>query len=288
MEKSMRGFDKLNWKAAGIIAFIAFSFIASIGCAARPRPLSSQELFRKKLADVKSIGIVTTHDIPEVNLSIPAKGSLDGAKKGALEAGQVPLHICENGIDEKSLEACLVLTPIFGAVGSVVGAITADKAAIVNEREAAVRKTVSEMQVQEKMNAAFRKAAELVAPFKFENIDYPDPAQPRASRDYRYLKNSGVDLIQEMTITEFGLTGNQAFRPNLSAYMVLLVRMVRPEDNYVVFGQDFTCTRKKHPFKAWAENGGEMMRNELDACYGHLAEDAIKTIYSTSLNQKRP
>jgi hypothetical protein len=266
-----------------VVACVVMVAVPLLGCTPPPKPAFVKPVDRRDplFAGVRSIGVVTASDVPELELLVPAKGPLEGAKKGAMDGASFMGAFAQGG-GGGSPEFLLIvaaLASVFAVIGGASGALLAENAAVVQKREDAVRKAIENLRMQEKIRDAFWRAKERVPFFRFVSLD---EAGFGASEGYGQGKGLGIDAVQELSVTDFGLTGMTHVQPDLRAYIAIEVRLTRSEDNAVIFRKRLECRSEKNKFAAWAENGGELLQKELDACYGRLAEDVIQEVYKSS------
>ncbi|MBI5971458.1 MAG: hypothetical protein HY884_09935, partial [Deltaproteobacteria bacterium] len=227
--------------AGGFIVLLSLSLIVSFsGCAGVTTPaLMTQNEADALNARLGTIGVVSAGFLPKTYLKTPAKGALAGMGKGAGAGGSMML---EGAKDSTSAGAALLgvaLLPVGATVGAVAGAVMADSAKDVNDRETAIRASVSELKMQEAMRDKFVGGATAVPIFKFASVEGSGPASAGAPADYRPLVEKGVKTVQEMTVEEFGLDGKGEIQPDLSMYMKLKVRLVNAADNKELFSRAF-------------------------------------------------
>ncbi len=273
--------ERLRQRADRLIVLFSLSFIVAFsGCAGVTKPaLMTQGEADALNARLGTIGVVSATFIPKTYLKTPAKGALAGMGKGAGAGGSIMLDGAKGSSSPGDALLGIVLLPVGATVGAVAGAVMADSAKDVSDRESAIRTAVSELRMQEAMREKFVGGATAVPAFKFASVEGSGPAAAGASADYRPLVEKGIKTVQEMTVEEFGLDGKGEIQPDLSMYMMLKVRLVNVADNKEVFSRVFLYRGKEHKFAEWAADGAGLFKAEIDGAYFKLSEDARKEIY---------
>ena len=266
--------------AVSMILFIVFLY----GCSPMvlsPRLSLTEEESRALFADTGSIAVISSQHVPEFRLTVPAKGLSDGGTKGVREGAAFGLELAQSPGSPEAKVVSLMLTPLFAGVGGVYGMFAASSSSFVDDHEAAVRKAVAEMRIQEKMNDAFWKNVYRITSRTFVPLETNDPFA-LGIPDYQPFKAIGIDPVLELTVTEFGLLSSDAVQPILTLYVTLRTRLVRAHDNAELIMHDFTCTGTGgwgHYFTAWAENDARLFMVELDDCYQRLAVEVLARLY---------
>ncbi|MBI3813707.1 MAG: hypothetical protein HY279_04475, partial [Nitrospinae bacterium] len=217
------------------------------------------------------IGVVSARFIPKLELQTPAKGALAGAGAGAgatLEAGG-------KGSSGEGAVLGILLAP----VGAVAGAVMADSAKDVNEREAIIKKAITEIKTQETIRDRFLKTVQEKTKFQFTLAEGYGPSVDGELPDYSNLKEKGIVTVHEITVKQFGLKGEGKINPDLSLYMILKARLVNLTNNTELFKNTFTCEGERHKFAEWAVNDALLFRQEFERCYQNLSENMMRDIY---------
>lgn len=253
-----------------IFWLLGLFIIFQLGCATTKRaiPMTAEQSEQLRLR-LGAIAVVSARFIPKLELQTPAKGALAGAGAGAgatLEAGK--------GSGEGAVLGIL-LTP----VGAVAGAVMADSAKDVNEREAIIKKAIAELKIQETIRDSFLKTVQEKTKFQFVLEEGHGPITDGELPDYRDMKEKGITTIHEITVKQFGLKGKGKINPDLSLYMILQARLVNLTNNAELFKNTFAYEGEKHKFAEWSANDAQLFRQEFDRCYQNLAENMMQGIY---------
>jgi len=255
-----------------IFWLLGLFIIFQLGCATTKRaiPMTAEQSEQLRLR-LGAIAVVSASFTPKLELQTPAKGALGGLKSGASAGAEVTTK----GSDGRAI----LLAPFTAAVGGVAGAIMADSAKDVNEREAIIKKAIAELKTQETVRNSFLKTAQEKTKFQFVLEERHGPITDGELPDYRDMKEKGITTIHEITVKQFGLKGEGKINPDLSLYMILQARLVNLTNNAELFKNTFTYEGEKHKFAEWSANDAQLFRQEFDRCYQSLAENMMQGIY---------
>lgn len=250
---------------------VGLLIIWQLGCATTKRaiPMTAEQSEQLRLR-LGAIAVVSASFTPKLELQTPAKGALGGVKAGASAGAEVT-----TGGDGRAI----LLAPFTAAVGGVAGAIMADSAKDVNEREAIIKKAIAELKTQETIRDSFLKTVQEKTKFQFVLEEGHGPITDGELPDYRDMKEKGITTIHEITVKQFGLKGEGKINPDLSLYMILQARLVNLINNAELFKNTFAYEGEKHKFAEWSANDAQLFRQEFDRCYQNLAENMMQGIY---------
>jgi hypothetical protein len=150
---------------------------------------------------------------------------------------------------------------------------------VLNEREALLKKSLREMKIQENLRNFFLQAARRETSFSFDLILTGGPAFEGESPDYRAQKENGIDTIHEMTVQQFGWTGDGSVPLNLALYMEVRVRLISTLKNREIFSKSYHYESNRRKVSDWIDTDGKVSRDEFLNCYQFLAENIMKDIY---------
>lgn len=254
-----------------IFWLLGLFIIFQSGCATTKRaiPMTAEQSEQLK-SRLGAIAVVSARFTPKLEIQTPAKGALGGAKAGASAGAEVT-----TGGDGRAI----LLAPFTAAVGGVAGAVMADSAKDVNERETIIKKAIAELKTQETIRDSFLKTVQEKTKFQFVLEEGHGPTTDGELPDYRDMKEKGITTIHEITVKQFGLKGEGKINPDLSLYMILQVRLINLANNAELFKDTFTYVGEKHKFAEWAANDAQLFRQEFDRCYQNLAENMMQGIY---------
>ncbi|MBI5875754.1 MAG: hypothetical protein HZB81_07950 [Deltaproteobacteria bacterium] len=268
----------LNYRLVFAFGFAVLLVIGQFGCATPHIAMTPDQTAQLK-ERLGAIGVASARFAPKVELQTPAKGAADAAGKGAIGGAGVILDASGNSGSGAGAIVGILLIPVGAVVGGVGGAIMADSAEAVNQREAVLKKALADLKVQETMRDHFIKTTQERTVFRFTRVEEEGPAVEGAIPDYRPLSEKGTKTVQEITVKQFGLKGEGRVQPDLSMYMILQARLVNSATNEEIFNKTFSYQGEKHKFADWAANDARLFTEEFDRCYQKLAEDVMREIY---------
>lgn len=261
--------------AIGII--LVFPFLQGCSSIKPSEPISTiqHDILPKHLGN---IAVTSAKYLPRAELQTPAKGPIKGAGRGAIH-GMDNLAIATNNAAPAFLVVSIVLAPFAAIAGSIDGAISADSARSVNEKEAILKNALTEMKIQETMRDQFLKKAVEMPNYHFVLSGEMGPQSDQDHPDYQALKSKGINAVYEIAVRELGLESESdgQIDPQLSFYMVLQTRLVNLTENKTIAIQSFMCRSLTHNFDYWTSNEAIQYRDEMNRCYGELAGDMTDT-----------
>ncbi|MDH4163479.1 MAG: hypothetical protein OEW15_12425 [Nitrospirota bacterium] len=281
MRKKRRGFRK-----AGVVA-VSLLLLWATGCATvrGPEPMTAQQTDALK-ARLGKIGVVAARYVPKAEIQVPAKGAGQGAAKGAAVGAMAPLEMLKGGASGCNSLGCallpaiaVMLMPVGAVVGTVGGAITADSAEAVNERETKINDAMTSLRMQEAMRDRFSARVVDMKTFDVSTIQDAGPAMEGQNADYRQMKSTGIDTVNEIIVQKLTLKGEGKVRPDLALHLAVKARVVSAAENAELYAKDYTCASNKDKFEAWAEQNARKFQDEIDRCYNDIAMQVVKDVY---------
>jgi len=254
--------------------------LALAACATEPlRPLLP--------AGAGRVALVAARFEPQTNFNAYArgKGSAAGslgaewAAEGAAAGALVPLQ------DPVGVALYPVIAPftiLAGALlGGTAGGIQGARHGLSAEDAAAVRKAVNEafaaLKVQDSVAARIAEAA-AARGRPLERAPDAEALAPRNEKDapdYNSLLGAGYAAVLECTVTSVRVVAKKGDPPRVALELALRVRGVDPGGVSV---RRFVYKSRPEPVARWAENGGALIRSELEAGYRELADDVAATM----------
>ncbi len=251
-----------GWVAPVRLVSLALSVLMLAACGTEPEPPLAPELS----AGLGTIGVTAAGAPPLLRVIPLPAGLLDGAANGAGAAVAGAINGCLE-IDPTYLcaLAALVATPWLAVGGAFYGL-----AAVKTEddvREAT--RTIDEILAGELVRTvladrvADRVGERVAAAARAEDIgSAPAPAAGR-----------GFETILEIRVLKVRLGKRPAVNPSLPLRIEAQARLLRALDGKELYRRSFGYRgRKTLEYGGWAANGGEALRAELEAGYGHLAK----------------
>jgi hypothetical protein len=226
-----------------------------------------------------TVGLVLNPYSPEDTLETPAKGSYEGAKRGAATAvgslGGSMLYANPGSGPGAVLVllAWIALIPVAATIGAVGGASSSLPEATVEVLEAKIRNTISASvnggltKIESQILATSREGEYLVVPV-------PDKSYFFSAKEvsYKSLVNSEIDTVLEIQITAMGLEGPQSVDPPLALFMVVQSRLIKTKDDREIFSRKFIFKSEQKKFIEWGENDASLVRKEMSRLYKEAAE----------------
>ena len=263
------------------------------GCATgqKIRPMTTQQTDVLKM-QLGTIGVTGAQYLPMTKIQTPAKGSGKGAAGGAASGAAIPIKILKGtGSCIPHCAAISILTipfiPVGAVIGSIGGAITANSAEDVNAREAALKKALASLKMQQGLRDRVLTTATELATFPIELAANHGPALTDLNSDYRPLKAEGIDTVHEVTINRLTLTGSGRVQPSLAIRFYSSARLISTADNNVMFSREYECGSKQHKFETWAADNAKKFNEEINRCYDNLSGQMVRDIYVNNTLLKR-
>jgi len=251
--------------------------LGQVGCASRPYMLPPPPSEQVR-AQFGTVGVVVARFVPPTALQEPARGAIAGAGRGiaiGMAAGVA-------GASGTYLGSGILLLPIIGLVGGIVGAATAPPAAAVEEAEATLRKAMTDVR-EGKVQEALRDRLVAVAQGHMRRRVVPLPAQEPSASDapvsYRALTSEEIDTVLEVAVHQLGLAGAWGPDPPLAVVLTVRTRLVRVVDGTDLYTNTLNYQSAPRKFTEWAANNAQPFRNELDQAYAILAEKIVEEVF---------
>ncbi|MCI0408325.1 MAG: hypothetical protein L0191_07140 [Acidobacteria bacterium] len=227
------------------------------------------------------VGVSSGKFLPKFELSGPAKGPAQGAGRGAgIGAAYGALPAAGGGLGA----VVGVAGAIVGAVvGLPVGAFLAESPAKLVEKEAALRKAVADLRIQETFRDRVIVAGRDETRHAFVPVAAYGPNAPGEQVDYRALANEGVQTILEVSVETIDLHGvwwhHGAMNPPLLLRMTVRTQLVRTGDRKELYGHTLTYQGPARPLEDWLVSGGKRLREELDRASASLVERIVDEVF---------
>ena len=209
----------------------------------------------------------------------PAKGAGQGAARGALLGLAYTLGGGSFG-GPIGLVASAFLTP-FGAVGgSIVGGVTAESAAKVEERVAAAGRSLTARQIQDDLVQRVAVIGREQTSRSFTLLDKQGPRTPGERTDYRALVEEDVQAVLEISVVGLSLRGRTGeIDPSLSLAMAVKTRLVRTDDDAEIYANSLIYSGGNgRTLAEWLEDA-ELLRVEVDRASAIVAEKIVDEVF---------
>ena len=253
--------------------FTVAAALALAACASEPpRPLLP--------AGAGRVALVAARFEPRTNFNAYAQGKgaaaaergAEWAAGGAAAGALAPLSGSAVLYPYVAPFVILAAALVGGAAGGIQGArhgLNAEDAAAVHK---AVEEAFAALKVQE--SVAARVAEAMAARGRpVERTEAGAALAPRNAKDapdYKALLAAGYAAVLECTVTSVRVVAKKGDLPRVALEIALRVRGI---DAGGVTLRQFEHKSRPEPVARWAENGGALIRSELETGYRELAED---------------
>jgi hypothetical protein len=257
-------------RATALAAALALAACAS----EQPRPLLA--------AGAGRVALVAARFEPETNFNAYAQGKgaaagkrgAEWAASGAAAGALVPLT---DPVGVALYPYIAPFTILAGALlGGTAGGVQGARHGLSGADAASVRKAVDEafaaLKIQEAVAARVAEAA-AARGRPLERDPAAEALAPRSDKDapdYKALLGAGYAAVLECTVTSVRVAAKKGDPPRVALEIALRVRGVDPGGASV---RRLEYKSRPEPVARWAENGGALIRSELEDAYRELAED---------------
>ena len=260
------------------LLFVAILLAVMTGCAQTryvlPPPPSEDQR-----AGFGAVGLTSARFTPEISFMLPAKGSGEGAQRGAAFGAAAPIAVGAGMYHPYAIAAGLVLSPVGMVFGTVYGAAEALPAEEVEKAEAALKDALSSQDIQTAMREAVWEFMRRETKIPVLLIKEQGPLAENDVPAYSAGTDRRVDTVLELTVSMLGLIGRWTIDPPLSFTMRIGTRLVRVADGTELHTQELTYLGPSLVFTAWAANDAEAFRSALDPAFRALAEKAVEEVF---------
>jgi hypothetical protein len=263
-----------------IILLSVALLVVPFGCAHRPQ-IKAPPLPKFTEAELGRVAVVSACFEPE--FKCPHKPLTKGkaAGMGALEGISASISAGAMTNSLGGLALGIALSPVFAAGGAIYGAIEGETKKTIKETEEILIHCLNGLRTQEVMQERLLSLARGSIPHTFVIEAQAGPKFLDEEITYDLLKGKGVDTVFEISVRKFGLWREKdAIDPPLSLFMTVSIRLIRVKDDAVLSDRTFRYeSREKRKFTKWAKNGAQLFRDELDRCFGSLAERIVAELF---------
>jgi hypothetical protein len=160
-------------------------------------------------------------------------------------------------------------------IGGVYGAVKAEPHATVKDAEAALKKAMTDMAIQQALGEHVLDYAQTQTRYPFELLFDRGPKSANEKVDYRPLAESGVDTVLEISALKLGLEGAWSVNPPVQVSMKVMTRLIRSRDNTSLYEQAYDYSSQEHKFIEWAANDAQLFREAVARAYQEISEDIV-------------
>ena len=280
MRTNKKGKTSSLWHHLAIVLLSVALQIVPFGCVHRPQ-VKVPPLSKFTETELGRVAVVSACFEPEFKCPHKplTKGKAAGA--GALEGISASISAGAMTNSLGGLALGIALSPVFAAGGAIYGAIEGETTKTIRKTEGTLNHCLNGLRTQEVMQERVLSLAREMARYTFVEPEQCGPNALDEEISYDSLKGNGVDTIFEISVRKFGLWREKdAIDPPLSLFMTVSIRLIRVNEDTVLSDRTFRYeSREKRKFIKWAKNGGQPFRDELDRCFGSLAERIVADLF---------
>ena len=209
----------------------------------------------------------------------PAKGAGEGVARGALLGAAYTIG-GGSLAGPIGLVASTFLLPVGAVGGGIVGGVTAESAAKVEARVAAVGRSLSALKVQDDLVNRVAATGRDQTAGTFTVLAERGPLTPDERAEYRSLVTEGVRTVLEISVTELSLRGRAAeIDPSLTLAMTVKTRLVRASDDAELYRNSLTYSGGRGRTLAEWLDDVELLQAELDRGTDIVAEKIVDEVF---------
>jgi hypothetical protein len=242
------------------------------------------------------IGLVSARFDPVIEFNDVTEGkghgTLKAAGKGA-KIGAVPgVLLMGGGASCSPLFFCAVVfvggaglgaagAVVGSMVGGVAGAVNADSAQTVHEREAQVKAVMAPQNIQEKVRDNLEQYLNKLGRPKFVKLSDAGPTTPDEKVSYQSLVTQKIDTVLEITVTSLGTQSSDKWDidPSLAVFIKARARLVRTKTNAVLEDKTYDFESETRTFSEWSTDNGRPIADSLTQGYQQIAQQIYYSFF---------
>jgi hypothetical protein len=174
-----------------------------------------------------------------------------------------------------------MLAPVGAVVGVIAGAIVAEPAVKIEERENAARVIVAAQRIQDDLRDRVVAAGRDLTPHTLIALADRGPSAAVERPDYRSLLQEGIQTVLEVGVESVTLENSAwgPIDPYLWLVMTVKTRLVHTADNAELYANSLTYTGENgRTLTEWVGGPGGF-RDELHHAYAVLAEKIVEEVF---------
>ncbi len=209
----------------------------------------------------------------------PAKGAGQGAARGALLGAAYTIG---GGAlaGPIGLVASTFLIPVGAVGGSIVGGVMAEPAAKVEERVAAIARSLSARKIQADLVDRVAQNAREQTAGTFTMLAERSVVNLNGRAEYRALVEDGIPTVLEISVVGLSLQGRTAeIDPSLNLAMTVKTRLLRTADDAELYKSSVTYSGGRGRTLAEWLDDGELLRVEIDRATEIVAEKIVDEVF---------
>ncbi len=260
-----------NVLRSGVIALVLLA-----GACAGPslRPVTEEQAagLRQRLG---TPGVIGAYASPQTDYLSTSRGETEALMAGKTSGLLALLGSLEQAGGYGAVLSYVVVPP---SLAATPGAQPGSPAPSLADRQAALRKALAELRIQDRLRNALADQLHLLhVPAELLGEDDLSPQAFRKS-DYRQLKSTGIDTVVEASVERLVFVGNGWVGPDLSLRLEARVRLVSTADNGELFSRSYACGSRQDRIMAWAGMDGKPVEDEIGRCSEVIAERAARDL----------
>ena len=209
----------------------------------------------------------------------PAKGAGQGAVRGALLGAAYTMG---GGAlaGPIGLVASTFLLPVGAVGGGIVGGVTAESATKVEERVAALSRSLSPRKIQNDLVNRVAGTGREQTSATFTVLAERTMVNLNGRADYRSLVEDGTRTVLEISVLELSLRGRAAeVDPSLNLAMTVKTRLLRTADDAELYRNSLTYSGGRGRTLAEWLDDAELLRVEVDRATEVVAEKIVDEVF---------
>lgn len=235
--------------------------------------------FRSRLGNV---GVTLGDYEAKAVFTAPAKGGLEGAKRGFVAGVAMPVLIGVAAPIPGSALAGVLAAPFGGIYGAVVGAGRTPPVEEVDAAAAGIEAALERLTAEDLRGDALETFVRLAGARSGLNlVPLPDrgPREPTEEVRYSRLRLDGIDSILEIRIERGGLWGFYDIDPPTVAFLEARVRLIDAADDRTLLEDTVVCVGERRKYVEWGEDDGQRFYEDILACIPRLREKIIDDLF---------
>ena len=209
----------------------------------------------------------------------PAKGAGQGAVRGALLGAAYTMG---GGAlaGPIGLVASTFLLPVGAVGGGIVGVVTAESAAKVEERVATLSRSLSPRKFQNDLVNRVAETGREQTSGTFLVLAERTMVNLNGRAEYRSLVEDGTPTVLEINVMELSLRGRTAeVDPSLNLAMTVKTRLLRTADDAELYSNTLTYSGGRgRPLIDWLDDA-DLLRVEVDRATQVVAEKIVDEVF---------
>ena len=165
------------------------------------------------------------------------------------------------------------------AIGGLYGAVVAEPKAEVEKAEAAFKKSLADIKIQQALGERIFEHARARTPHTFKLLLDQGPSIVNENPYYRPLASHGIDTIVETNVLKVELVGEGCINPPLHVHVTVRVRLIRAADNTSLYEGKFDYSSKDHNLTKWAANDAQLFREVVARANEVLSGEIVDELF---------